>query len=163
MKKEYQSNEWKEFRESVLDVDNYECVRCNRRAVEGAILQVHHLKYLPGKKPWQYPLESVETLCKRCHAVEHSKVEPNRDWTLIDIEDLGDLVGECEYCDNDIRYVHELYHPKWGHLNVGCNCAEKLTMDSLNANFRSRLIKFLDSTRWKKITTESQSIKLVKV
>jgi hypothetical protein len=34
-------------------------------------LQVHHLRYLPGLEPWEYPPGEVRLLCADCHARVH--------------------------------------------------------------------------------------------
>lgn len=34
-------------------------------------LHVHHTYYERGKQPWEYPLNSLQTLCWLCHSNEH--------------------------------------------------------------------------------------------
>jgi hypothetical protein len=34
-------------------------------------LQVHHVFYIPGRLPWEYPLNLLVTLCRDCHEYWH--------------------------------------------------------------------------------------------
>ena len=43
---------------------NFKCLWC--RSTE-KMLTVHHLYYLKGKDPWDYPDEALITLCEECH------------------------------------------------------------------------------------------------
>lgn len=154
----YQKNEWKEFRQNILENDDYTCVRCGKSNSDGVILQVHHTIYYKGRKPWQYPTEECETLCKGCHAAEHGIIMPKYDWEFVQMEDLGDLIGECEYCSNSLRYSFTVFHEKWGSLNVGTKCCDNLTDSNLATNDKESLLRyinrkrnFVNSSRWKNI------------
>lgn len=129
-KKLYRNKKWFEFAENVKIRDSFKCVRCGRGKYE-VVLQVHHQFYIKDLKPWEYSLSDCITLCRGCHAEEHSKVEPRRGWTLISMNDLGDLIGTCERegCEAEIRYEYEAYHPKCGYRVVGSSCIEFLTKE----------------------------------
>jgi len=152
----YHRKDWQEYRKEVIELDGGVCVRCKRGPLQGAVLQVHHKEYLPGKLPWEYPYELCETLCKGCHAGEHGIVRPFSGWECIGCDDLGELIGECELCGNAIRYVFFVQHEKWPSLEVGETCCDHLTdtteasdhMDSLR-RFQSRRQRFIHSKRWK--------------
>lgn len=152
----YQRREWHRFRSEVIELDGGVCVRCKRGPLEGAVLQVHHREYLPGKMPWEYPYELCETLCKRCHAGEHGLVRPFNNWVCVGQDDLGEVSGECELCGHEIRYVFFLQHEKWPPLEVGETCCDHLTettdasdyMDSVR-RLSTRRNRFLRSPRWK--------------
>ena len=151
----YRNKEWYAFRDAVIQNDDCKCVRCGRTQAE-TTLQVHHKAYLPNKKPWEYGMELCETLCKRCHAEEHGEIMPKTGWELVGENDLGDLVGTCEYCGNNLRYEFEIVHEKWGSMIVGTHCCDNLT-DSEIASTRVKSLKryesrkktFLKSSRWK--------------
>ena len=124
-------------------------------------LQVHHLEYVDGNRVWECPDDYLITLCKRCHAEKHDKIMPSSGWEYLGSDDLGDLIGECEYCHTDIRHEHYLYHPIWGELTVGAICADKLTMTEVASKiekerkrYASRLKRFIGSTRWKSKDTK---------
>jgi hypothetical protein len=127
-KKLYKSPEWVKFTDEIKKRDNYKCLKCGKDS-NNATLQVHHEKYILGKKPWEYDYSYCLTVCKGCHSQIHNITEPNSGWELISIEDLGSLDGVCEKkgCSNPIRYLHEIYHPNWGYKTVGSTCVEYLT------------------------------------
>lgn len=151
----YNRKEWKEFRENVIELDGSRCVRCNRGKNE-ATLQVHHKEYIDGKAPWEYGTEYCETLCMRCHAEEHGKIPPKSGWQYITDEDLEDLVGICQNCGTQIRYVYVVYHDKWGFMEVGTLCCDYLTDSEIASSkketklrYRARKTRFIKSSRWK--------------
>jgi hypothetical protein len=152
----YHRKDWQIFRKEVIELDGGVCVKCSRGPLEGAVLQVHHKEYLPGKLPWEYPYELCETLCKGCHASGHGIVRPFSGWECIGYDDLEELSGECELCGNSIRYVFFVQHSKWPTLEVGETCCDHLTdttaasdhIDSLGRS-EARRRRFIQSTRWK--------------
>ena len=160
-KSAYRLPQWKEFSRKVIEEHQCQCSRCNRHESEGITLQVHHTYYDPDRfhKPWDYPLKDLEVLCKGCHAREHGHIMPMDGWEHIDMEDMQEPCVECEYpnCTYEglLRYVHTVYHPKWGYLNVGCGHSDKLTGTSqaseLEKAAKSRQTKFdgfLKETKW---------------
>ena len=147
---------WEAFREQILDLDGFACRRCGKRQADGAVLQVHHTIYFPGRMPWDYPPSSCETLCKGCHAEQHGIIKPQTGWELLGWDDAGDLCEHCENCGTEIRYVFRIWHPNWEPLAVGEICCDNLTCPELASNFmeskkryESRLARFLSSSRWR--------------
>lgn len=126
----YRKNEWKEFRLRILELDNYRCTKCGTSYKNNpSRLNVHHKLYYPDTKPWEYEIEDVTTYCRACHLEEHDLVNDYKfGWVYIGFEDLGDLIGECEFtnCGRKIRYQHTLFHPKVGEINVGAGHADYL-------------------------------------
>jgi 5-methylcytosine-specific restriction endonuclease McrA len=57
------SPKWKKKRTAILKRDNNACQNCG----DTNQLQVHHCYYESGLKPWEYPDESLVTLCNDCH------------------------------------------------------------------------------------------------
>lgn len=55
---------WQKKRLEILNRDEWECSNCCRTDVT---LHVHHEYYVSGREPWDYPAESLTTLCKDCH------------------------------------------------------------------------------------------------
>ncbi|MEZ4484687.1 MAG: hypothetical protein R2864_08835 [Syntrophotaleaceae bacterium] len=150
----YVNEKWEEFSERVKRRDGYKCMQCER--TEGqVVLQIHHERYISGKPPWEYPLSDCRTLCRGCHARAHGLLEPARGWTLISIDDLGGLDGECERdgCGKEIRYAHHTYHPSWGYKTVGSTCIEHLTkedklLSSEIIKHYKAISKFVASADW---------------
>lgn len=58
---------WQKKRLEVMQRDGFRCQHCLR---EDKSLQVHHLVYHKGAKPWEYKNEELITLCERCHQNE---------------------------------------------------------------------------------------------
>lgn len=152
----YNNDQWIIFRNEVIERDGDACTRCGGSKAGGLILQAHHKIYLPGKMPWEYDHSDCETLCKGCHAAEHGKIPPKIGWTCLGEDDLEDLIGQCEYCGTEIRYVFYVHHPSWEPMGVGTYCCDHLTGTQLASDhleslhrFISRQSRFLSSPRWK--------------
>lgn len=58
---------WQKQRLKILSRDDFACQSC---LDSESTLHVHHCYYEAGKEPWEYPEESLVTLCESCHAVE---------------------------------------------------------------------------------------------
>lgn len=65
--------EWQSRRLEILRRDNYTCQKCGAKAANES-LHVHHKGYVKDLSPWEYPDESLVTLCESCHKIEHKKV-----------------------------------------------------------------------------------------
>ncbi len=119
-------------------------------------MQVHHKIYITGLKPWEYSISDCETLCKGCHAEIHGKIMPKTGWGYVAQEDIGDLIGECDYCRTSLRYLFTIFHEKWGILEVGTHCCDTLTESTSASEFtilqqkkNGREKRFLNSPKWK--------------
>lgn len=159
----YRSSLWKAFRDEVIGLDGGVCVRCGRGRDDGVQLCVHHTRYLPGHKPWEYPHDMCDTLCKGCHAAEHGLIPPKFGWRLLGFDDLGEPDGNCELCSQEIRYVYLVSHSQWHPLEVGADCCDNLvgTMEASNhleslVRYAKRLKTFVSSTRWKPVVDGSE-------
>lgn len=152
----YTRADWVAFREAVIKLDGGRCLRCFRSRADGVVLQVHHKHYVAGRKPWEYTYDECETLCRGCHGAEHGRVMPRRGWECIGYDDLGDLIGECELCGTDLRYLYLVQHPNWPAMEVGTDCCDNLTgsadaSEHLDAYKKraDRVKRFVSSPRWK--------------
>lgn len=152
----YTRADWLRFREDVIKLDGGRCVQCLRSRADDVVLQVHHKRYVAGRKPWEYAYDECETLCRGCHGAEHGKVMPRRGWECIGHDDLGDLIGECELCGTGLRYLYLIQHPNWPAMEVGTDCCDNLTdtaeaSEHLDAYKKraERVKRFVSSPRWK--------------
>ena len=59
-----QDKRWQDKKKEILERDGYECRKCH---LSGE-LEVHHVYYIAGLKPWEYDNESLITLCHDHHA-----------------------------------------------------------------------------------------------
>ena len=157
----YRQPQWKEFSRRVIEENQCRCSRCNRHESEGVTLQVHHTYYNPQlfHAPWDYPLSAFEVLCKGCHVKEHGHKMPTEGWEYVEggYQDMEEPCFPCEYpgCGYELRYVHTIYHPKWGYLNVGCVHADKLTgteqaskVEEAEKSRQSKFESFLNEKKW---------------
>lgn len=58
---------WQKKRLEIMQRDNFTCQHCGAQDKE---LQVHHMLYTKGAKPWEYNERHLITLCRQCHEVE---------------------------------------------------------------------------------------------
>lgn len=59
---------WQRKRLEIMSRDGWKCTVCGDTETE---LHVHHKKYIPGAKPWEYIPDDIITLCKNCHSGAH--------------------------------------------------------------------------------------------
>lgn len=66
---------WLVRRREILNRDGYRCLLCGDKddilLGHHAVLNVHHLRYKTGRKPWEYPDCDLVTLCSKCHSTIH--------------------------------------------------------------------------------------------
>lgn len=83
---------------------------------------------------------------------------PHSGWNCVGVEDLGGPVGICQMCGYQIiRYAHQMEHPKYRSLSVGCVCAGRMEGDVAEAkrreadfkNKQSRRVNFF-KRKWKR-------------
>ncbi len=151
----YRTKHWHEFRDKVMRRDGGVCVRCRRGPSSDVVLQVHHRRYEAGRRPWEYPYDACETLCRGCHAAEHGLIAPKFGWDFLGYEDLGDVIGNCDLCGTAIRYVFLVHHAHWPAMEVGETCCDHLTSTQVASNhmesvrrFVDRQNRFISSSRW---------------
>lgn len=81
---------WQKRRLDILTRDNWTCADCQSGLNDGKTLHVHHIKYVFGRDPWDYPDDNFETLCEDCHADRHKEVKPE---PLIGISEESDSLN----------------------------------------------------------------------
>lgn len=160
----YNHADWSRFRAEVIRLDGERCVRCSR-GHDDAVLQVHHKRYIAGRRPWEYAHSECETLCKGCHAEEHGIIMPSGGWLLLATDDLGDLNGNCELCGTALRYSYAIVHPGWGAMAVGTDCCDRLTGTTDASEYhdmmlkdRGKLKRFVSSPSWTTLSSGEQCI-----
>ena len=65
---------WQKKKSEILQRDDFTCQekRCGRK---DKTLHVHHVDYVPGMEPWEYPSDMLITLCEDCHYKEKNRSE----------------------------------------------------------------------------------------
>ena len=68
---------------------------------------------------------------------------PQRGWTCVDVDDLGEPSQLCEMCESvDIRFLHHMQHPDYSDiLAVGCVCAEHMEQDYVRPKEREKRLR----------------------
>lgn len=59
-----QHPKWQKRRLEVLSLSGFTCDQCG---AADKMLHVHHSYYEKGLAPWEYPVESLHSLCEACH------------------------------------------------------------------------------------------------
>lgn len=60
---------WQRRRLEIMALHDYQCQEC---ASKDDQLHIHHVVYLRGKKPWEYPDHLLKCFCKDCHETAES-------------------------------------------------------------------------------------------
>ncbi len=148
----YQASPWLIFRLKILELDQYRCVRCEKKNSERS-LQVHHKYYIKGKMPWEYPFTACLVFCNSCHAQHHGKIRPRKGWQYMGYHICKKGKEKCGNCMTPIKHCYFLFHPQWGTLLVGEICCTQLTKTSYASSQRKKEMKrnrYLDIKKWKK-------------
>lgn len=77
---------WQRVRLEVLQRDSWRCGTCHST---DKTLNVHHRYYLDGAAPWEYPLDSLVTLCEDCHSVETAALRDEQQHFLLSAKRYG--------------------------------------------------------------------------
>lgn len=86
---------WQRKRLEILQRDKFHCLICGDGLTE---LHVHHLYYVTGREPWDYPMSSLQTLCKPCHRQQKEQSEEGsvvKEWESV----LGVFGANGNYFD----------------------------------------------------------------
>jgi transcription elongation factor Elf1 len=71
----YKHPNWQKRRLEIMEKSNFECLHCGTK---DKTLNVHHLYYENGLKPWEYPDDSLICLCSDCHLELETKLKSLR-------------------------------------------------------------------------------------
>lgn len=82
---------WQRRRLEVMQNDNFTCRDCGNQSTT---LNVHHVYYIKGRDPWDYPDQCLKTLCEPCHKRRH-ELQSEMDYvmSLLGLESLQQLLG----------------------------------------------------------------------
>jgi hypothetical protein len=59
---------WQKKRLEIFQRDDFTCRFCGRKDKS---LHLHHTEYINAVEPWEYPDESLLTICEDCHFIEY--------------------------------------------------------------------------------------------
>lgn len=80
------SPHWQKRRLQILQRDNFTCQICGSTE---KTLHVHHLCYRKDAKIWDYPDNTLITLCEDCHRTEH-EMQSENDYSVTNL--INDLL-----------------------------------------------------------------------
>lgn len=84
---------WQKKRLEVFQRDDFSCQQCGDTETT---LCVHHLRYMAGRDPWEYPEEMLLTLCEECHNAEYEGMKESIDSLVEQIKDRVFLSGAVD-------------------------------------------------------------------
>ena len=106
--KKLSNPQWQRKRLEILQRDKWMCTCCHDATNE---LQIHHLDYIPGIEPQDYPDDMLTTLCINCHNKEQGreKMETHLATTLkMKGFLLSDLLGLSCLIDTNDQFTKSL-------------------------------------------------------
>jgi len=109
-KKEYaecfKDPRWQKLRLKILERDAFTCQRCGSSQ---DTLNVHHRYYEWDKKPWDYPMSALITLCEECHKEEKEYLKESCD-------ELIKAMKEKFFASEIQEFACEIYHMSLPHV-----------------------------------------------
>lgn len=96
---------WQKKRLEVMERDDWSCQNCFDNMTT---LSVHHIRYIPGRDPWDYPEKLLVTLCDNCHKYEYENRIIHENELLEHIKDRGffcDSLHDLACAFNDLIMV----------------------------------------------------------
>ena len=87
----YRDPRWQKKRLEVMERDDFCCCLCYKSDVT---LNVHHSYYKNGLSPWEYPYESLYTLCDDCHLyIKNMKKRLIDEINNLELQDIPTIIG----------------------------------------------------------------------
>jgi hypothetical protein len=74
-----QDPRWQKKRLEIFERDSFTCRYCDAK---DKTLEVHHLYYVSGREPWEYPLGTFKTACSDCHRELKLESKESQYWEL---------------------------------------------------------------------------------
>ena len=101
---------WQVKRAKIMQRDNFTCRICGKQAADGTTLNVHHIQYRRGAKPWEYDDNELVTLCEYCHKKEHDDIKS----VIYDLK-IGDFIT---YYHSDFKNSGVIYDINWDKMQA---------------------------------------------
>jgi hypothetical protein len=91
---------WQRKRLEIMQRDDFTCQHCFEN---GKTLHVHHTFYVSGRDPWDYPDNTLMTLCEDCHENETEMGRGFRDDLITMLAQRGFLWSDFEQLCNAVH------------------------------------------------------------
>lgn len=122
-----QDPRWQQKRLLVFNRDNWKCIECGNEKLQ---LEVHHESYIGD--PWDAPIETLTTLCNKCHSAKRIKPEK-----------LGASVkNSTQYIspsDERFKFVDAIIVSLYNKINASKNIVSKDELRSLKNELNAKL------------------------
>lgn len=92
---------WQKMRLEVMQRDEFACQMCFDTK---STLNVHHRWYVAGRDPWDYPIESLITLCELCHEQETEQLREQTDYLVHVLKTAGAMAREFSVLVEPFHY-----------------------------------------------------------
>jgi hypothetical protein len=99
---------WQKLRLQIFERDEFACQRCGD---DKSTLHVHHLRYIPGKEPWEYPIGVCLTLCEECHTFEYENMSNSISGLIEQIKDKQFLSSDVDMLACAFNNLQSNYPP----------------------------------------------------
>jgi len=116
------SDSWKLLRQEVFKRDGYKCTKCN----SPKNLVAHHLHYI---NLFNEHINELETLCNKCHKIEHRRLNSIKRNRLHNRKVLNE--GDpCRHCNTptievEVKILNQENKRNWTHYLFCMNCLTK--------------------------------------
>lgn len=119
-----QHPQWQKKRLEIMSRDGFQCINCSSQT---STLTVHHFYYISGRMPWEYPDQSMVTLCRDCHSKGNDDSCPRPSYfylweisTCFEIERQLQLNQQESGCDEGVIFFIEraAYESGWPPLEA---------------------------------------------
>jgi len=80
---------WQKKRLEIMEREEWKCQGCGNTK---NTLNVHHLRYIEGKEPWEYEDMYYMTLCDECHTESHLDISVHTTRPSFDIQYFVDFI-----------------------------------------------------------------------
>jgi hypothetical protein len=97
---------WQKKRLEILQRDQWMCQKCGD---SDSTLHVHHRNYVKDLEPWDYPNDSLITLCEDCHEDEMQSINSGIE-SLVCAAKMNFFSGEIVQIAIGLRF-HKFYYP----------------------------------------------------
>lgn len=96
---------WQQVRLRIFDRDKFTCTQCGSKS---ETISVHHGYYAFKTDPWDYPAETLHTVCETCHKLfEEVKAALYREIGQLSIQDMQELFRIVTTPENDVPFDPE--------------------------------------------------------
>ena len=131
---QYKNPKWQKLRLKILDRDGWACQKCFD---DESQLQVHHRRYVYGKKVWDYPIKELITLCNNCHEEEKELIKES-------VEELITTL-KISFFANEINSLHEII----SHALFQCKYPPEVLLSALSWVVASKFDENIMNPYWK--------------